>query len=59
MANTVSLNIDCQNAAFEDPSELPNILRALADKLEFGPNPSRSIPIRDSNGNRVGELEIE
>ena len=48
------LTIDCDNAAFQDnPSELADILRKLAERLESG-QPVDGYTLRDSNGNNVG-----
>ncbi len=58
------VKINCDNAAFADSVagyELARILRELAAKLEndTGPHPlvpyRAKEPLRDSNGNRVGE----
>ncbi len=60
------LSINLDNAAFQDnPSELADILRSLANRLESD-NPLTgldvgdftNLPIRDSNGNRVGVANI-
>jgi hypothetical protein len=51
------LSIAMDNAAFIDnPSELADILRSLADKVKDFDSTTRCvIAVRDSNGNRVGE----
>lgn len=51
---TVIFNMD--NAAFEDLSETPRILKDIADKVELG---MESGLIRDINGNMIGEWEIK
>ncbi len=51
-----TLAIDTSNAAFEDPGEVPRILRYVADRIEERGSPDAdSGNIRDVNGNRVGE----
>jgi len=52
------LTIDCENAAFIDnPSELADILRSLANKIEHRSAANllnEAMPVRDSNGNKAG-----
>ena len=50
----VRIEIDMDNAAFEDKDELPRILRSTANKIYDGEFPS---VIRDINGNKVGQFE--
>lgn len=57
------LEIDCDNAAFEDepPSchEIARILREAAWRIsEYGLN-TKSTSLSDVNGNKVGKWEIE
>ncbi len=47
------VEINCDNFAFENPQELPNILMSLAQKMEDGHNVD-GIKLRDTNGNIVG-----
>lgn len=48
------LAVDMDNAAFTDnPSELADILRSLADRIDNGQNVD-GLTLRDSNGNPVG-----
>jgi len=51
-----TLKINTDNAAFEDDptAEVARILRALADRLVCA-SPDESYPLRDVNGNKVGE----
>ena len=49
-----TLVIDTNNAAFEDPGEVPRILRELARKIEECG--SLIGTIHDSNGNGVGKF---
>ena len=51
-----TLNIDCENAAFEDDAapELARLLREIAGRIESG---SMAGNIRDINGNRVGSFK--
>lgn len=62
------VKINCDNEAFADSVagyELARILRNLADKLEAdtGPHPMMPTrarePLRDINGNRVGEAYFD
>lgn len=50
--------IQMDNAAFDDPGELPRILRDLARRLENDPQDAGSAPLYDFNGNKVGELKF-
>ena len=60
------LSIDMDNAAFVDDSgELARILRSLADRLDANGGINAldisdftALPVRDSNGNRVGVASI-
>lgn len=58
MKATISIQMD--GAAFEDPQELPRILKDLAERLEqrgsFESGDSESV--LDMNGNNVGMLKI-
>lgn len=54
-----TLIINMGNAAFEDnPEELAQILRTLADMVSNGVSPGDSFQARDVNGNKVGSLTI-
>ncbi len=48
------LEIDTDNAAFEDPSEVPRMLREAALKIEQGKTSGK---LRDLNGNICGYWE--
>lgn len=55
---TMQLKLD--NAAFDDPEELPRILRYVAGAVrveadEYG----KTAPIFDANGNNVGRYYLE
>jgi hypothetical protein len=52
----LKIEIETGNAAFADhaPSEVARILRALADKLEYGHSLPSYAPLHDLNGNKVG-----
>ena len=52
------LSICTDNAAFEgdENAEVARILRGLADRLE-GASPDEYYPLRDVNGNKVGEAQ--
>lgn len=55
------LNIDCDNAAFQDDAshEVARILRELADRVEIsGGQPLSDFNLYDTNGNRVGEAKF-
>ncbi len=59
---TISIyNLD--NDAMQDPSEIPRILRDLADRVEMlGAGEALhefACPLRDSNGNTVGLASYE
>ena len=63
MKATITIQMD--NAAFENENdtngaELGRILRELAENLENGGTLSagEGINLRDTNGNRVGKLEV-
>lgn len=51
-----TLEVSTENAAFDDDpaAELCRILRAVADAIEGGADEG---PIRDANGNTVGQWE--
>ena len=50
------VQINTENAAFEDSGEIARILRDLADRIEGG---SIGGKIRDINGNAVGTFKSE
>lgn len=52
-------NISLSNSAFEDPSELPRILRAMAEDIENNPEYDRFRNAKDINGNIVGTYAIK
>ena len=55
---TVRVEIKTDNAAFENPMELAHILEDLASRVrDTGHLADDSI--RDSNGNRVGQVTVE
>ena len=55
----IKIEIDCDNAAFEDypEGELCYILKHLARKVKFV-NSLQDIPLLDSNGNSVGSFTV-
>lgn len=56
------LEIECENAAFEDngrASEIAHILRAVAVRVEHGEATERPLNLRDSNGNVVGTFRLK
>ena len=55
----IRLEITCDNAAFEDnPNELGDILRHIG-RLADNHGSLADVPIYDTNGNRVGLIEID
>jgi len=52
----VCITFCTDNAAFEDPTEVPRILKELADNID--PRAGECGSIRDSNGNKVGSWEV-
>lgn len=53
------VNIELENAAFDDAQELPRILRELAGQIaRIGELEPGTWPLRDINGNRVGEAKV-
>lgn len=57
-----TVEIDMENAAFEDPQELSRIVAKIAHRVEGEDNTqtyvSVSSPIFDINGNNVGRWEL-
>ena len=53
------LYITTDNAAFEDPSELPRILRKISMDIEDGKDVSHFQTILDVNGNDVGRYALK
>ena len=59
------ININMDNAAFQDTGmpgrELGRILTEAATKVYLNPDikPGFSLPLRDMNGNKVGELAVK
>ena len=53
----LKININLDNAAFEDEGEISRILRKLADKISYDGSID-SGKIIDINGNSVGTWEI-
>ncbi len=57
MSNDFTCTVDLRNAVFEDnPSELANILRQVADRVDGTSNTGSRLV--DSNGKFVGMWEI-
>ena len=57
MSNDFTCTVDLRNAVFEDnPSELANILRQVADRVDGTSNTASRIV--DSNGELVGQWDI-
>jgi hypothetical protein len=67
---TLNIEINLDNAAFEDSSEVARILRNLADRVEIQVydglggqrvvhSLGKGVLLRDSNGNRVGSAQVE
>ena len=54
----LEVNIKLDNAAFENDSELPELLRELATRFQYGFMKGDNYPIMDSNGNKVGLAKI-
>ena len=57
-----SLNIDCDNAAFDDSgiaTELARILRKTATQLEAGDDFESGRKVYDVNGNAVGIAQLK
>ena len=50
------MKIECDNAAFEDLTELPRLVRKVATRLDGGATEG---PVLDSNGNSVGTYWFE
>jgi hypothetical protein len=55
---TVTIKINCDNAAFEDPSELSRIVRVAADRIDSGAYKEKPL-LYDINGNAVGTISVE
>lgn len=57
----LTLIINIENSAFEDANgtELAVILRKLADRADGSQLDGVSWTVMDSNGNKVGKLEID
>lgn len=53
----LKININLDNAAFEDEGEISRILRQLADKISYDGRIDGG-KIMDVNGNSVGTWEI-
>lgn len=59
MSKRFVASISLENASFDDPNELPRILRAMADDLEIDPDYQRFRNAKDINGNIVGTYAIK
>lgn len=59
---TLNITMDLDNMAFEDPSEVPRILRALANDLQHAGYAAivnaDTGTLTDVNGNTVGSWEV-
>lgn len=53
----VTIKIDTDNDAFGSPTELPRILRLLADRF-FERDPFKGEKIFDMYGNTVGSIKV-
>jgi hypothetical protein len=56
MKCTIKIGMD--NAAFDDPGELPRILRKIADIVDGDGDNNHGGPVLDMNGNTVGLFQI-
>ncbi|KXS55004.1 MAG: hypothetical protein AWU57_600 [Marinobacter sp. T13-3] len=55
-----TLTIKTDNAAFEEPAqEVARMLRELADRIDRDSELPDVLPLRDLNGNRVGQAETD
>lgn len=54
----IKLEFNTDNAAFEDTSEVPRILRQAVEHIEIFGIENSEYPLRDINGNRVGKVTI-
>jgi hypothetical protein len=52
---TFSVILNCTVSTFEDPGEIPRILRQIAYRFEHGDIPD-NLPIFNLNGNKVGKV---
>lgn len=55
---TFQLTIKCDNAAFEDGNLYAEVARILREAAEGVEGNFKSLPMRDSNGNKVGEWQF-
>ncbi len=53
---TLTIKIDMDNAAFEDPDEVHRILKKIRVDVS---DPQWSQKLRDINGNTVGNAELQ
>jgi len=53
------IEIDMDNAAFDDPGGLARVLRVLAKTVQDGTEPGDVYRAQDINGNQVARLEID
>jgi len=63
MASRLLIDVDLENAAFEEPNtgaEIARILRDAADRLNDVDSPFRiaSFDVYDANGNWVGKIRL-
>lgn len=55
----ISININVDNAAFDDPEELSRVLQEAVGIIEHkGYETPNRFALFDSNGNRTGEISI-
>lgn len=53
---TLTLTLECDNAALQEPDEIADVLRTAADQVAAG---NREGYLRDLNGNTVGHWEFK
>jgi len=55
----ITININMDNAAFEDEGEVKRILNTMVDRMDDIVRPGDGGKLRDVNGNTVGNWTVE
>ena len=59
MYTELNLHLELTSQAMQEPGAIETILREIADKIEQGAKDNQGTPIRDTNGNTIGNITLD